>query len=236
MKGMISIKEKITIILLLITITVFTGCDIGSNSIENKNNIEAKNEEQTINNSKESMTVEVTYGNDNLTPEGIIKEMKKINEKYPKDQTIEVDGYKISERDIYMAMLGGRTKEEAIQWKLKPIKRGEALRKILTKFDDVIPSDEEVEEHKKYITSISSEISGDDLEMFLLTTGYLSYEEYVNAPETFDAAKHLLIYSNIFERLVEDEKKLNSNITIQQAEVNAKSKLEDLILQEMDKH
>ncbi len=181
------------------------------------------------------MTVEVTYGNDNLTPEEIIEEMKKINEKYPKDRTIEVEGYKINERDIYLAMLGERTKEEAIQWKLKSIKRGEAMKIISTRFDDVIPSKEEVEEHKEYITSITSEISGDDLEIFLLTTGYSSYEEYVNAPETFVAAKHLLRDSNIYDRLLEDEMNSNPNITNEQAKANTKSRLETLILQEIDK-
>ncbi len=159
---------KVAVILMLLIFMI--GCtDNKKNDAENKT------------------TVEVTQGDNQLTTEQLLERIREISSKYPEEQYIEVDGYEISEREIEIAMLYGRTKEEALQWKLSSLKRGDGIKRVSSDFENVIPSEEEVYEYKELIIPSTSNLSGDDLEIFLLTSGYSSYDEYLNSEKTFSS-------------------------------------------------
>ena len=184
------------------------------------------------NESENKTTAEVTQGVNQLTTEQLLEKIRKISSKYPEEKYIEVDGYKISEREIEIAMLYGRTKEEAIQWRLSSLKRGDGIRRVSSDFENVIPSEEEVYEYKELIMPSTSNLSGDDLEIFLLTSGFSSYDEYLNSEKTFSSVELMLIEKNIIETLKKVE--MDSNITDLEATENAKEKLEELIEKELN--
>lgn len=185
-----------------------------------------------INDTENETTVEVTRRENQLTTEQLLEKIREINSKYPEEKYIEVDGYEISKREIEIAMLYGRSKEKAIQWRLKSIKRGDSIRRVSSNFENVIPSEEEVYEYKELIMPSTSNLSGDDLEISLLISGYNSYDEYINSEKTFNAVELMLIEKNIIEKLKKEE--MDSNITDLEASENAKEKLEELIEKEIN--
>lgn len=69
--------------------------------------------------------------------------------------------------------------------------------------------------------------SGEDLEFFLLISGYSSYDEYINSEKTFKTVELMLIEKNIIETLKKEE--MGSNITDLEATENAKEKLYEII-------
>mgnify|MGYP006427898533 CR=1 FL=1 len=207
-------KNIILIVLLIISISII-GC--------------TKNQKKDT---KNSTTSEVSHGENKLNTEKLIKSLKKINSKYPEDKYIEVDGFEISQRKIEIGMLYGRTRKEAIQWILKPIKRAEAIKKITSDFDNFIPSAKKVNEYKESIIPSSSQLSKENLEIHLLITGDSSYDEYLNSEKTFKSVELLLIEKNILDEL--KKKEMDSNISDLEATKNARERLDELIDKEIN--
>ncbi|MGM0379225.1 MAG: hypothetical protein ACQEQE_05715 [Bacillota bacterium] len=207
-------KKSIAVVIILTVLIFMIGCN--NDTIEDKEN---------------NTTSEVSHGEKKLSTEEFIEKLREINDKYKEDEYIEVDGYKISERKIEIAMLSGRSKKEAIQWTLKPIKKARAIREIASDLENVIPSVKKVNEYKESMIPSSRQLSKENLEIHLLTTGYSSYDEYLNSEKTFESVEIMLIEKNILDKL--KKKEMDSNISDLEATKKAREKLDKLIDKEI---
>ncbi len=183
--------KKIIISLLVITL-VFTGAIYANNKKSMSSNI---------------LNVDFLYGIDQLTQDEYISKLKELDSV---GTTFVSGDYEINSRKVDISKINGLSEKDAIEAAKYNIKKTKAIKKLAKDFSINEESEETILE---YITYMGSKMDEKEIEILLLISGFSSFDEYKNSPDTISATKYMLLDRSFKEKQIKLAKANNPKLS-----------------------